>query len=29
LDLIEGDMTEAPRGDDLLTIYHDVADRAR
>src|SRR3954467_7727635 len=27
LDLIEGDMTQAPRSDDLLTIYHDVADR--
>src|SRR5678816_1851416 len=22
LDLIEGDMTQPPRGDDLLTIYH-------
>src|SRR5213078_5369224 len=29
LDLIEGDMAQPPRGDDLLTIYHDVGNRAR
>src|SRR6185295_9873114 len=29
LDLVEGDMAQAPRCDDLLTIYHDVANGAR
>src|SRR6185503_1715740 len=29
LDLVEGDMAETSSRDDLLTIYHDVGDRAR
>src|SRR5262245_30835005 len=29
LDLIKGDITEPARCDDLLTIYHDVANGAR
>src|SRR4051794_23518977 len=29
LDLIKGDMAEPARGDDLLTIYHDVGNGAR
>ncbi|HSN26354.1 MAG TPA: hypothetical protein VLT45_08715, partial [Kofleriaceae bacterium] len=29
LDLVEADMLQTPRGDDYLTIYHDVGDGAR